>query len=234
MKTLPTTLLLVLCSITSFAQADSVEMRLPWKPGQEIELNLKFAETIVIEAWNKKEIFLKGKVMINGGELNQAHTMDSVINDESITINTDLDENFLPGNHCCDCFRKGMNFTYSKKGKNQTSICTEIYYIVYLPAGADMKLETISGSIKISNMKGAIDAESVSGEVNVIIPEGQKADVLLKTVTGRASTVPEIPVQLVQGLRPMLSRKLEGPLNGGGKKVRLESVTGDVSLRSLR
>jgi hypothetical protein len=233
MKTLITTLLLVQGFIVSVAQPDSVEMRLPWKPGQQIELNLKFAESIVIEAWNKKEIFLKGEVMINGGALNRAHTMDSVINNESITINTDLDEDLLPGNHCCDCFRKGINFSSNKKGKRQTSICTEIYYIVYLPAGADMKLETISGSIKISNMKGAIDAESVSGEVNVVLPVGQKVDVELKTVTGRASATPEIPVQLVQGLRPMLSRKLEGQLNGGGKKVRLESVTGDVSLKSM-
>jgi hypothetical protein len=234
MKILITTLLLVHCFLASVAQPDSVEMRLLWKPGQEIELNLKFAERIVVEAWTKKEILLKGEVMINGGELNRAHVMDSVINNESITINTDLDEDALPGNHCCDCFRKGGNFTYSKKGKKRTSICTEIYYTVYLPAGADMKLETISGSIKISNMKGAIDAESVSGEVDVIIPNGQKVDVELKTVTGRASTTPEMPVQLVQGLKPMLSRKLEGQLNGGGKKVRLESVTGDVSLRSIR
>ena len=233
MKTLLTTLLLVQCFIATVAQPDSVEMRIPWKQGQVIELNLKFAENIMVKAWSKKEILLQGEIMINGGDLNRAHVMDSVITNESITINADLDEDLVPGNHCCDCFRKGTNFTYSKKGKKISSICTEIYFTVYLPAGADLKLETISGSIEISNMKGSIDAESVSGEVDVVIPKDQKVDLELKTVTGRASTTPEIPVQLVKGLKPMLSRKLEGQLNGGGKKVRLESVSGNVSLRSM-
>lgn len=215
------------------AQPDSVEMRLPWKSGQEIELNLKFAENIIVEAWNKKEILLTGEVMINGGELNRAHTMDSVVNEESITIITDLDEEALPGNHCCDCFRKGTDYTYNKQGKKRSSICTEIYFKIYLPAGADLRLETISGNIRISNMQGVIDAESVSGEVDVRISKDQKADIELKTVMGKATTTPEIPVPLVKGLRPMLSRKLNAQLNGGGKKLRLESVTGNVSLKSL-
>ena len=108
-----------------------------------------------------------------------------------------------------------------------------IHYTVFLPAGADMELETISGDVKITNMKGEIEAESVSGAVDVIIHEGFKADVRLKSVMGRVSSYPDISTEH-EGLIPILARKLNGKLNGGGKNIHLESVMGNVSLKSLK
>ncbi|HEY3429205.1 MAG TPA: hypothetical protein VGK39_00930 [Cyclobacteriaceae bacterium] len=204
------------------------EMSLPWKSEQKINLNLKFADRINIQAWDKKEVFFKAEITINGGTLDHAHTMDSTIHNEEITIITDFDKALIPKNWC-NC-EGTNNFTINNK-RDRQQICSEIYYTVYLPAGADLELKTISGDVKILNMKGAIDAESVSGEVEVIIPPNQKVDVSLKSVMGRVASYPDLTT-LEDGLRPMLARKLNGKLNGGGKAVRLESVTGDVSLRS--
>jgi len=153
------------------------------------------------------------------------------LNDLSITVNADLDKDVVGENFWCDCDRQGgSRYTISNKG-NHKWICTEIYYTVYLPAGADLELETISGNVKIVNMKGAIEAESVSGKVEVVIPPGTKADVRLKSVMGRVTSYPDMATYF-EGLKPMLARKLDGKLNGGGKKVYLESVTGNVSLKS--
>jgi len=67
--------------------------------------------------------------------------------------------------------------------------------------------------------------------VDVIVHEGFKADVRLKSVMGRVSSYPDLLTEY-EGLKPMLARKLDGKLNGGGKKIYLESVTGNVSLKS--
>ena len=194
-------------------------------------LNLKFGKRVSIEAWDKKEVFLKADISINGGELNEAHIMDSILHDQSITIEADLDENVVGTNYWCNCDKNGPSRYNIVHREKQMWLCTEIDYTVYVPAGADLELETISGDVKIVNMKGAIEAKSVSGTVDVIIPQGQQADVRLESVMGRVTSNPDITT-LVDGLRPMLARKLNGKLNGGGKNVHLESVTGDVTLRS--
>lgn len=225
--------LLVLMSYSILPAQDVEEMTLPWKSGQKVNLNLKFAETIKIEAWDKKEVYVKAEVTINGGMLNHAHVMDSILSDPCITINAGLDEDVVGKNFWCNCEQQGaMRYNIQNKDKHKW-VCTEIYYTVYLPAGADFELETISGDIKVLNMKGAIEAESVSGTVDVIVHEGFKADVRLKSVMGRVSSYPDLLTEY-EGLKPMLARKLDGKLNGGGKKVYLESVTGNVSLKSQR
>lgn len=221
--------ILLFTLVTGITSAQTVrEMKLFWKSGQKINLNLKFADRINIQAWDKKEISIKAEVTINGGTLDHAHTMDSTIHDDEIIIVTDFDKDLIPKNWCnCD-----GSINLNGKGKfSGQQICSEIFYTVYLPANADVELKTISGDIKMLNMKGSIDAESVSGEVEVIVPQNQKADVRLKSVMGRVSSNPDLTI-LEDGLKPMLARKMSGKLNGGGKAVRLESVTGDVRLES--
>jgi hypothetical protein len=233
MKAFITIGMLVLAPFFALRAQSVEEMKLPWKAGQKIDLNLKFAERITVEAWDKKEIYVKAEVSINGGALNHAHVMDSTISDQEISILADLDEELTGKNFWCDCERQG-SWRYNTQNKeNHKWICTENYYTIFLPAGADMNLKTISGAIKITNMKGTIEAESVSGTVDVIIPAGSKADVRLKSVMGRVTSEPDLLTER-DGLKPMLARKINGKLNGGGKNVRLESVTGDVTLKSVQ
>src|SRR5690349_24013836 len=212
MKALTTIGLLMVGSFNLLAQ-DIEEMKLPWKAGQKIELNLKFAEKIIVEAWDKKEVFVKAEVTINSGTLNHAHVMDSTISDQEISILADLDEDVVGKNFWCDCERQG-SWRYGQNKENHKWVCSDINYTVYLPAGADLNLKTISGDIKITNMKGVIEAESVSGTVDVIIPAGSKADVRLKSVMGRVSINPLLVTESRKdGLIPVLARKLDGKLN---------------------
>lgn len=232
MKALVTFTLLMISVVIVRAQ-DVEEMVLSWKSGQKVNLNLKFAESIKIEAWDKKEVYVKAVVTINGGALNHAHVMDSIVSDQSITIDADLDTDVVGKNFWCDCDRQGPSRYSVQNKENHKWVCTEIYYTVFLPSGADFELETISGDIKISNMKGAIKAESVSGTVDVIVHGGFKGDVRLKSVMGRVTSDPDLSTEH-DGLMPILVRKLDGKLNGGGKKIYLESVTGNVSLKSTQ
>jgi DUF4097 and DUF4098 domain-containing protein YvlB len=111
-------------------------------------------------------------------------------------------------------------------------LCIWIRYTVYLPARTNLEIETITGNLKIQGMIGTVEAKSVTGSVELIIPSNQHADVYLKSVMGRVSSDLEVAVP-DQPLKVLLSRHLEGTVNGGGKKVRLESVMGDANIRSF-
>ncbi|HEX6222802.1 MAG TPA: hypothetical protein VFZ52_00230, partial [Chryseolinea sp.] len=94
----------------------------------------------------------------------------------------------------------------------------------------DLEVETISGNISLSQMTSEVSAKSVSGVVDFVIAKNQGADILLESVSGRAYTDPPMLTRS-DGLQTLLSRKIRGQLNGGGKDIHLESVSGNVSIR---
>jgi hypothetical protein len=232
MRTISTILILFAVSASLFAQEDTVDISLPLKAGQKAILNLRFADKIEVKTWGKKELFIRAIVSINGGWMNEAHEVDTVVDDHAIEISTGFDEDILEksGFNDCDGRNKTQYNRGGKRGNRTYNICHTINYTVFLPAETDLKIETISGDIAIANMKNEVEATSVSGVVDAIIARNQKADILLESVTGRAYTEPAMFTR-PDGLQVLLSRKVSGQLNGGGKNVHLESVSGNVSLR---
>jgi Putative adhesin len=232
MRIISTILALLALSTCLFAQEDTVDISLPLKTGQKVILNLRFAEKIEVKTWNKKELSIRAYVQINGGLLNEAHKIDTVMGDKELEISTGFDEDIIKNSGFRDCDGKNRsqyNFD-GRRGNRNYNICHTINYTIFLPAETDLEIETISGDIAIANMKSELEAKSVSGVVDVIIAKNQKADVLLESVSGRAYTEPAMFTR-TDGLQVLLSRKVRGQLNGGGKYVHLESVSGNVSLR---
>ena len=185
-----------------------------------------------MKTWEKKELFIRANVLINDGLMNDAHKIDTVMGDYAIEISTGFDEDIIKKsrfNNCDGKNRSQYNFD-QRRGDRGYNICHAINYTVFLPAETDLEIETISGDIAIANMKNEVEAKSVSGVVDVVIARNQKADILLESVTGRAYTEPAMFTR-PDGLQILLSRKISGQLNGGGKNVHLESVSGNVSLR---
>jgi hypothetical protein len=232
MRSISTIFALLALSSCLFAQEDVVDISLPIKNGQKVLLNLRFADKIEVKTWDKKELLIHANVLINGGLLNDAHKIDTVMTDHVLEISTGFDEDIIKNSkfHNCDGSNRSQYNFDDRKNDRCFNICHTINYTVFLPAETDLEIETISGDIAITNMKSEVEAKSVSGVVDFVISKNQKADIRLESVTGRAYTDPAMFTR-ADGLQTLLSRKIKGQLNGGGKHVHLESVSGDVRLR---
>lgn len=231
MKTLVITLLAFIC--TSLPAQEVTELTVPWKTGQSIELNLKYADSISIQAWDKNEIYLKAEVTINDGLLDSVHFITKKAETNTVYIEAGIEEELIKESNWRNCDgRDGIHYNTIKTKNNDCckSLCTNIRYTLYVPAGADLELETITGDVTITNMKASIKAKSVTGAVEVLLAGNFKADVTLKSVMGRVASYPDLTTLSSEGLRPLLARELNGKLNGGGKKINLESVMGNVKL----
>ena len=225
--------LLFTASAKLFAQEEVIDLSFPLTTEQKVDLNLRFADKIEVKPWNKKELFVRASIIINDGLMNEAHKIDTIIDNHAIEISTGFDEEVIRGNKYINCNGKNRsqhNFSGRRGDDRNYSICHTIHYTVFLPAEAELKLETISGDILIENMTGKVDARSISGHVDLVIAKNHKADIQLESVTGRAYTDPPM-FTTRDGLQSLLSRKVNGQLNGGGKKLHLESVSGNVRLR---
>lgn len=216
--------------LTPLLQAQQItEKNIPIKPGQKAILDLKFAEDITIENWDKNEVYVKAEVNINNNTLNEAHTMEISNTESSVSIVTGFDENMIKTGKSSDCNENGISQT-NFNGKDGYSICSKIKYIVYLPANTDLKVETISGNILLHNRNGSVEAKSISGFVDLSSPADKKANFYLKSISGEVYTDLDIEFDNRQE-NPIVGYELKGKLNGGGEIVNLESISGNVYVR---
>ena len=95
----------------------------------------------------------------------------------------------------------------------------------------ELMLRTISGDVKVTELSGkAVDATSISGDVDVSWPAAQGADLRLKTISGEVYADPAVTFSNLKQ-RVYVGYELHGSLGSGGPLVTLHSVSGDVFFR---
>src|SRR6187455_1286657 len=105
------TLIFTLLALSSclHAQEDVVNISLPLRTGQKVILNLRFADKIEVKTWDRKELFIRANVLINGGLLNEAHKVDTLMDDNAIEISTTFDEDIIKSSGFNDCDKKNRS-----------------------------------------------------------------------------------------------------------------------------
>lgn len=212
------------------AQQRIVEKTFSAGSGNHVKLNLQFGEHITIKGWDKDEVSFRAVVEINGGKLNDAFVANYVKDNQGVRIETDFDQDKLDGGRRSDCSES----KYSSYSWNdgQQFVCSNITFEVYVPRNSDLELETISADIELFDLDGPIDAQSVSGFVDLSWPEINGADISMETVSGEAySNLDNLTFNKKQEELPLVGYELRGAIGNGGPRVRLESVSGDLYLR---
>ena len=103
-------------------------------------------------------------------------------------------------------------------------------------------INTISGNLEVNfsnvNQDAPTSLASVSGVVDVTVPAGEKASLEISTINGniynnldlKSKKEPETDKRAM-GMNPMRRELNEFTMNGGGQKVYLKSITGNIYLR---
>lgn len=234
--------LLLSFSVLSLAQmTKQEEASFPIPSSKKIEANLKFARKIDIKSWNRQEIGLKKIIKYSSEELLEIDQQKADVQNGVLVIETDykMEKNNENRYNCWSCDNESWN--------DKECICFQISYELMLPAGMSLELETISGDISMGNYKGGemnletisggieirdyqgqVRAKSISGFVDFTSPGNLGFDASFKSVTGEIYT--DFDLKLDEGSTAW-SKRLNRSLNGGGEKVALETVSGDIFLR---
>ena len=221
---------------TGSASAQKViEKKAAVAAGQHVVLNLKHANSIRIRPATDNQLHLRATVSINQNRLNDALLLSLDEDNGSVTVVSELDKKALEGAQPGDCppNDSGRSYygTWTTSHREGSYICTEINYEITLPAGADLRVNTISGNIDVVGLTGPLEAKSISGFVDVSWPPAKGAAVALKTISGEVYTDQEVAFENRKE-NPIVGYQLRGALaSGNGPLLKLESISGDVFFR---
>jgi len=228
---------LLLFSSYSIAQDRVVNKSFSVNPTDQLQLKLKFGDTIRVKSWDKNEVLFKATINVNNGKLNDALKLTYDKDRDQLTVASDYDEDVLRQGNSCDCSDDSLHKTRSSwsNGHGHYTVCSHIKYEVFVPAEINMDVESISSNIELVDLAGPVRAKSISGFVDLSRPSGQPAEIALKTVSGEAYTnLDGLKFDNKKDHIPIVGYKLKGSLGAGGPSVSLESVSGNIYLRKAK
>jgi hypothetical protein len=195
-----------------------VEKHMPFTAGKMISMNFQISDSIRIITWDKNEVYIKSSIDVNDNKNNDDYKMSFDETDDNIHIAGKLEMNGGKGhwnngdgNCCC----------------NQATI----YHDVYIPANADISVETINGNIVLTGSFAGIRVHTISGYIDLAIAPERKADLTMGTISGTLYSNFEFPVDTGH-MRRVGGRDMTTRLNGGGgKPIELKTISGNIFLR---
>ncbi|UOQ78579.1 hypothetical protein MUN84_08550 [Hymenobacter sp. 5516J-16] len=239
---------LLLCFLTvgllsgsSQAVAQTVlEKTAPVGGNSLVTLDLKHATTIRVRPASDGQLRVRATVSINQNKLNDAFTMSLQTTGNNLRVASDLDAKRLAQAQPGDCPNGSTlyygNWDNTKGGvrEGRAGVCADIAYEITVPAATNLRISTISGNVDVQGLTGELNANSISGFVDVSWPAARPASVALKTITGEVYTDKEVAFSNRQQ-NPIVGYEVKGALGAGtGPTLRLESVSGNVFFRRAR
>ena len=102
--------------------------------------------------------------------------------------------------------------------------CNDAHFELSVPAGVHLVTNTWSGSLRVTGVKGEIDAHAQSGDVDV---RDAGDDVEVETLSG------DVTIQGASGAVNVHTVSGDISLTGGRGTVEMETVSGDIELRDV-
>jgi hypothetical protein len=206
-----------------------IEKHLDFKAGSSVRMDFQISDSIRIITWNKNEVFIKSSIDVNDNKDNDEYVMTFDGSDNEVKIRGKLE--WKEGRGRRITVRKGKDS--SDKG-DDCCCCncnSEIIHEVYIPDGADFSVETINGNIVITGKPGAVRAHTISGFIDLAVSPERAGSVEMKTISGTMYSNYNFPTD-VHKPRRVGGGSISEELNGGrGKRIDLETISGDIFFR---
>lgn len=214
-------LALLLCGLTLgvFAQPKKVTETVAVTGQSVLDLEFSFADDITFKTWDKNEVYVEVEVEINNGEDNDIFTLES--DKSATTIYVEMDK---------DMWKK---ISKNEKGNwNNCSFTSNIYYTVYLPKNMQVKSNTISGNYLFEYFGTPMKLKTISGEIDITVPEKSEFDFRAKTISGEVYSNVELAYpEGKDGLRQIVGQNFKARINKGGEESHFETISGNIYLR---
>ncbi len=199
MKSIITSILLS-TALFAFAQTP-VNKTIAVQAGQKIRMHFDYPELIKVSTWNKNEISITGEVSINGGENDDAFSLESSSSGNEISITGEI-RNLKSLPHRVTIWNDGQKMSFKTKadyrkyaeehGRNYNSMNwgtdMDIFLEIKVPENMETLVLSTYGTIEVKNFTGPLAAESTYGGVDAALTEKLIGDLRAETSYGQIYT----------------------------------------------
>ncbi|KAA1243644.1 DUF4097 family beta strand repeat-containing protein [Aquimarina sp. RZ0] len=201
----------------------------------QILVEFKFAEQIILKTWDKDEVYIKAEASINNGEFDEYFNLKIDNTSSILEIESDYG----------DLFKKRKKDWGSKQKWDpcdHTNI--ESFYTLYIPKTAQLRVKSISGNVTSENYIGNLEVDIISGDID-IKKYGGKLD--LKTISGDIDiniSQSRLSAETISGLiysdkemefdrskNSMVGSKVTGTFGNAKSNLHLKTISGSIFLR---
>lgn len=196
-------------SFVTLGAQQITEKHISFSGKESLALNIQIADSIKLQTWNKNEVYLKASVNINNNKDNDSYLISFDETGNSVTVNGKFRDKYF-------------------KGKNDCCNETDIFWTVFVPEKTEFTLETINGNITITGRTEKMKVKSISGYIDLAVPENHNADIDFSTISG---TIYSDINMTLNKMHTGIPTRIVEKLNNGGFPVRLETISGDIFFR---
>jgi DUF4097 and DUF4098 domain-containing protein YvlB len=190
------------------------------------EMNFDFADNIIIKSWENSEVSVKATVNINDNADNSKYEL----NVEPVASGIKMTGKINNLKSLSDHSYQVVDGAITKSDDQCVKI--DIDYEVFLPEGTTIALETISGNIELTGFEAPMHIKTISGFIDFSIDPHIKASFETKTITGEVYSDLDLETENKEpDMRVFRGGHIMATLNGGGKSIKLETISGDIYLR---
>jgi len=232
-------LLFVLLTIKVYSQTE-INKTIAFQQGQVITMHFDYPELIKVSTWDKSEISITGSVSINGGENDDAFSLESSTSGKEVSIVGEI-RNLKNLPHRITIWHDGQKMMFKSKadyrkyqdehGRDYNSMNwgtdMDIFLVIKVPKNVETKVLSTYGTIEIKDFTGPLVAESTYGGVDAALTEKLVGDLKAETNYGQIYTNfdfkfsgSEFDFHTVVNAKP-----------GNGPRYSFESKYGNVYLR---
>lgn len=197
-----------LCFGTLQAQ-QTIEKHISFLGKEDIKMDIQIADSITLQTWNKDEVYVTASVNINDNKDNEAYQTSFDESGSSVSINAKFRENYF-------------------KGRDDCCIESDIYWKIFIPENTRFSVETINANITITGKTADMNVKSISGYIDLGVPEKKPADLEFSTISGTIYSNHDLkPENAHSGIPCVIKEKI----NAGGTLIKLETISGDLFFR---
>ena len=211
----------------------------------DVYVNLKFANNIIVKNWNKSEISVEATVNLDDNEHNDYFSLKGESIGDTYKIKSEYGDYFKKyrsyyTTNCDDEDDKKKNVNYKQRHSNIVN------YVIYVPKNMQLKVKSISGDVAAESYTGILKLDLISGNITV---KKHSEDMHLKTISGdidifvkdaklEAKTLTggvysDLDIDFKKNKKKRYGSKVIATINKGTAFLRLNTISGDIFLRKI-
>jgi len=230
-KILYSLMILVFVSGGIYAQRN-VKLQESINKGQKLFIELTIADDIKVRNWSGNEVKINGTVNIDNNKYNDEFEFVVERSSGKLIIETnykDLNKLIRKDKEKDKGYEMKCNFEVLIPENITIGLSTVNGNIDMDGDYGNVMLNSVSGNVELTGNYLDVDMNSVSGEVDITVSSNIKADFQITTVTGDVFS--DLDFEKPKSKKWMVGHNINESYNGGGKDIKLVTVTGDLYVR---